>query len=125
MSTPFVFVTTHHIRPERLQQFTELHDEYVGFVETHEPRMLGHFTYLNEDGTKVSLVQIHPDAESADHHLQVVAPRLAAVAGVVENTAIEVYGEPGPAVQAALDHNRNAGVAVRVTNQVLSGFSRQ
>jgi hypothetical protein len=124
MSTPFVLVTTHRIKPDRLEQFRALHEDYIGFVEEHEPQTLGHFSYVNEDGTEVSLVQIHPNAGSADHHLQVVAPRLAAVAEVVENTAIEVYGEPGPTVRAALDRNRESGVAVRVTNRVLGGFGR-
>ncbi len=124
MNTPFVFITTHRIKPDGRDQFTALHREYVRFVEEHEPRMLGHFTYLNEDGTEVSLLQWHADAESADQHLEVVAPRLAAVGDVVENTAIEVYGDPGPTVRAALERNRDAGVAVRITNQVLGGFSR-
>ena len=124
MVTPFVFVTTHRIKPGGRQQFTALHREYVRFVEEHEPQMLGHFTYLSEDGTEVSLLQWHADAGSAEQHLDVVAPRLAVVGEVVENTAIEVYGDPGPTVRAALDRNRDAGVAVRITNQVLGGFSR-
>jgi hypothetical protein len=124
MPTPFVFVTTHRIKPGGREQFAALHREYVRFVEEHEPRLLGHFTYLTQDGTEVSLLQLHPDAASADQHLEVVAPRLAVVGDIVENTAIEVYGDPGPRVRAALDRNRDAGVAVRITNQVLGGFSR-
>lgn len=124
MDTPFVFVTTHRIKPDRQEQFAALHEEYVRLVEAHEPRILGHFSYLNEDGTEVSLVQVHPDAASADHHLEVVASRLASATDVVDNTAIEVYGAPGPAVRAALDRNRDAGVTVRITNQLLGGFSR-
>ena len=124
MSTPFVFVTTHRIKPGRLDHFNALHDDYLDFVEAHEPRMLGHHSYLSEDGTTVSLVQIHPDSESAEYHLQIVAPRLAAATEIVENTAIEIYGEPGPAVRAALAHNLDAGVPVRVTSQVLGGFTR-
>jgi hypothetical protein len=124
MTAPFVLITTHRIKPGHEAEFTALHDEYLSFVERNEPRLLGHFTYSSEDGSEVSLVQVHPDSESADHHLQVVAPRLAEVADVVENSAIEVYGEPGPGVRAALDRNRDAGVSVRVTTRVLGGFVR-
>ena len=124
MSSPFVFVTTHRIKPGNLDRFTALNEEYLDFVEQQEPRMLAHFTYLSADGTEVSLVQVHPDSESAEHHLQLVAPRLVAAAEVVENVAIEVYGEPGPVVQAALAHNAAAGVPVRVNSRVLGGFSR-
>ncbi len=125
MIAPFVFITTHRIKPGRQAQFAQIHTDYLGFVERNEPRLLGHFTYSSEDGTEVSLVQVHPDGESADHHLQVVAPRLAEVADVVENSAIEVYGDPGPGVRAALDRNREAGVSVRVTNRVVGGFARR
>jgi hypothetical protein len=124
MSTPFVFVTTHRIKPGGLDRFKALHDEYLDFLEAHEPRLLGHHSYLSEDGTTVSLVQIHTDPESAEHHLQIVAPRLAAATEIVENTAIEVYGEPGPAVRAALAHNVDDGVPVRVTSRALGGFTR-
>jgi hypothetical protein len=86
--------------------------------------MQAHFTYLSDDGREASLVQIHADAASADHHLDVVGPRLAEAAELVENVAIEVYGEPGPRVQAALAHNAEAGVSVRVNNRDLGGFRR-
>lgn len=124
MYTPFVFITTHRIEPDGREEFMTLHRDYVHFVEENEPGMLGHFTYLNADGTEVSLVQLHTDAESADRHLEAIAPHLAAVGHLVENTAIEVYGNPGPTVQAALARNRDAGVAVRISNQVLDDFSR-
>jgi hypothetical protein len=124
MSTPFVFITTHSIKPGSLGRFTALHDDYLDFVEANEPRMLGHHSYASEDGTTVSLVQIHQDTESAEHHLQIVASRLADATEIVENTAIEVYGAPGPAVRAALAHNRDAGVPVRVTSEILGGFTR-
>ena len=124
MSNPFVFITTHRIRPGQLERFKTLNTEYLALVEAHEPRMQAHFTYLSADGSEASLVQVHPDAESADHHLEVVGPRLAEAAELVDNVAIEVYGEPGPRVQAALAHNVEAGVPVRVNNQALGGFRR-
>jgi hypothetical protein len=125
MASPFVLVTTHRIRPDRLQQFAAVHDEYVRFIEEHEPRMLAHHTYMSDGRTEVSLLQVHPDADAADDHLQLVAPRLTSVTDIVDNTFIEVYGAPGPVVQAALDRNSAAGVAVRVTSHVLGGFDRQ
>ena len=124
MSSPFVFITTHRIKPGALERFTALHEEYLDVVEQHEPRALAHFTFVNAEGTEASLVQIHPDAESAEHHLAVVAPHLVEAAELVENVAIETYGEPGPRVRAALDHNAQAGVTVRVHPRPLGGFAR-
>jgi len=124
MSSPFVFITTHRIRPGQLERFKALNAEYLALVEDKEPRMRAHCTYLSDDGTEVSLVQIHPDADSAEHHLEIVAPRLADAAELVDNVAIEVFGEPGPRVRGALAHNAEAGVAVRVNGHDLGGFSR-
>ena len=52
--------------------------------------------YVNEDGTEVGVVQIHPDAASMEFHMDVVAERAArAYAETLEaTTSIQVYGEP-------------------------------
>jgi hypothetical protein len=56
---PFVFMTTYRIREGRLEEFTGLAEQYLQFVEAHEPDMVAHFIYLDKDGTEVSLVQVH------------------------------------------------------------------
>ena len=68
-------------------------------------------------------MQIHLDAASADHHLQLIAPTLMQTADLIDNVAIEVYGSPGPGVEAALHHNATAGVPVRVTPVPDGGFT--
>jgi hypothetical protein len=56
--------------------------------------------YVNDDGTEVGVVQVHPDAVSMEFHMGVVAERAArACAETLEaTTSIQVYGEPGDAV---------------------------
>ena len=41
-------------------------------VEANEPRISAFNAYANDDGTEVSVVQVHPDAESMMAHMQVV-----------------------------------------------------
>jgi ribosome recycling factor len=73
----------------------------------------------------VSLVQVHPDAASADHHLEVAGSRILAAADLFENVGVDVYGSPGPLLQLAIAHNANSGVPVRVFDAVLGGFARK
>ena len=124
MTLPFVLITTHRIKPGSADRFAAVQREYFELVETNEPQLLAHFAYVNDAASEVSLVQVHPDAASADHHLQLVAPTLLAAAELIENVAIEVYGEPGPTLQGALDHNASSGVPVRVARAGTDGFSR-
>jgi hypothetical protein len=124
MSSPFVLVTTHRIAPGDLESFKALNEEYLDFVEQNEPQMLAHLSSCSGDGTIVSLVQVHPDAASADHHLEIAGPRILAAADLIENVGIDVYGTPGPLLQAAIAHNADAGVPVRRFDACLGGFAR-
>ena len=78
MTTPFVLITTHRIKPGRLDELVVATREYNDFVEANEPLVQAHVAYVDEGGDEISLVQVHPDAESADSHLQLRASTSAA-----------------------------------------------
>jgi hypothetical protein len=124
MTTPFVFITTHKVRPGSLDALKALTRDYTAFLDEHDARLVAHSAFLNEDETELSLVQVHPDAASAEHHMRIVEPSIAAAAELTEPVAITVYGRPGPAVQATLDHLGGAGVPVTVRDGDLGGFTR-
>ena len=50
--------------------------------------------YANEEGTEVAVVQVHPDTESMQHHMQVVRQHITdAYASLLdETTSIQVFG---------------------------------
>ena len=124
MTTPFIFITTHRIKPGRLDELAAATREYNDFIEANEPLVHAHVAYTDEDRGEISLVQVHPDAESADNHLRLAGEHIGRAADLVETVAITVYGEPGPAVSAALAHNAAAGAAVTVRPDRLAGFLR-
>jgi hypothetical protein len=124
MTTPFVFITTHKVRPGSLDALKALTRDYTAFLDEHDARLVAHSAFLNEDETELSLVQVHPDAASAEHHMRIVEPSIAAAAELTEPEAVTVYGRPGPAVQATLDHLGGVGVPVTVHNGDLGGFTR-
>jgi hypothetical protein len=126
MPAPFIFVTTHRISEGRLEEFTALAEQYLQFVEAHEPDMVAHYAYLDEDGTEVSLVQVHPDAASAERHMQVAGELIGrGIALTDATTRIEVYGRPGPIVGRAVAANAENGATVSVKATGLGHFTRR
>jgi hypothetical protein len=72
----------------------------------------------------VAVVQVHPDAAAVDHHMQVAGELIGQALALVDTVGVEVYGEPGPVLRQALDHNTSAGVPVTVEPAALGGFTR-
>ena len=79
-------------------------------------KLLAFNEYVNEDGTGVGVVQVHPNAASMEIHMQVVAERAArAYAKTLEaTTSVQVYGEPSGAVLEMLRRQAGAGVPMTV-----------
>jgi hypothetical protein len=124
MTTPFVLITTHRVRPGRLDELVAATREYNDFVEANEPLVHAHVAYVDEGRDEISLVQVHPDAESADSHLQLAGEHISRGVELAETVAITVYGDPGPAVRHALEHNAAAGATITVKPARLAGFLR-
>lgn len=123
MSAPFVMITTHRVPPERLDDLESLTRTYLDHVEAHEPRAQVHSAYLDADRAEVALVQVHPDSAAADQHMQVAHDLIGQGLAPTDTVGVEVYGEPGPLLREALDHNRAAGVPVTV-KAGWGGFTR-
>src|SRR3984893_4229443 len=100
MSGPFIFIATNRLREGKLATERERAGELSSFIKANEPQLLAFNEYVNEDGTEVGVVQMHPDAVSMELHMEVVAERAArAYAETLDaTTSIQVYGEPSDAV---------------------------
>lgn len=126
MSGPFIFIATNRLKPGKLGDERVRVPGLVEFVEANEPRLLAFNEYVDEEGTEVAVVQVHPDADSMAFHMEVVAERAAAAyAETVEaTTGIEVFGAPSDAVLEMLRRQAGAGVPLRVKPLHLGGFVR-
>jgi hypothetical protein len=76
MPAPFVFITTHKVKPGQYDRFIALSRDFEEFLRVNEPDLLGSYAYLDADNSEVSLVQIHRDAKSAEHHMNVAAQKI-------------------------------------------------
>ena len=123
---PFIFIATNRLQPDKLVEEKGRVPGLVDFIQANEPRLIAFNEYVNEDGTEVAVVQVHPDADSMTFHMSLIAERAAsAYADTIEaTTSIQVFGTAGKAVVEMLRHQAGAGVPLSVKPYHLGGFTR-
>jgi quinol monooxygenase YgiN len=96
MAGPFIFIGTHTLEQGKFEDFKANCRALAEVVEAEEPRMIAFNVYASEDGTEVSVVQVHPDAESMMFHMQVVRQHItgAYADSLEQTTSMAVYGPP-------------------------------
>jgi hypothetical protein len=126
MRGPFIFIATNRLKPGALERERERVPGLVEFVAAEEPRVIAFNEYAGEAGDEVSVVQVHPDAESFETHLGIIAARAQdAYAGTLAATVrIQVFGQPTPAILELLRAQAGSGAEISVNGEHLGGFTR-
>jgi hypothetical protein len=124
MAEPFIFIGTHTIKEGKLEDFKQHFREFSKFVEENEPRLIHFELYINEDGTEVSVVQVHPDADSMAFHMQVGGEHFARAYEFLDTTkSIQIYGTPSDDLMERMKQVSLPGVPVIVKSE-FAGFNR-
>jgi hypothetical protein len=122
---PLVVVDTSEVLEGRLEDLKTAFHELVEFVETSEPEPIGYWMYLNEDGSRMTIVQVHPDSASMEFHMKVAGPAFARLKDMLRLRSIDVYGEPSGELLAQLQQKaRMLGDATVAVHGLHRGFSR-
>ena len=125
MSEPFIFIGTHTIREGKLEDFKKQWRELLDVVEVKEPRLIAFNAYVNEDGTELTVVQVHPDADSMLFHMQLAHEHITrATEELLDTRDIQVYGPPNDAVLGMIRELSQAGVPLILKPNHLGGFTR-
>jgi NAD(P)-dependent dehydrogenase (short-subunit alcohol dehydrogenase family) len=127
MSTaPLIFIATNRLKPGAIDAERARVPDQVQFLERSEPRLIAFHEYANADGTEVTVVQVHPDAESMTVHLPTVQERAArAYEETLDATvSVQIFGEAAPGMLESLEQQAGTGVAVSVMAEHLGGFTR-
>jgi hypothetical protein len=126
MTAPFIFIGTHKVKPGKLEEFKAWFADYCDTtVEPNEPRLLSFSAYANPDANEVTVVQVHPDAESMVHHMSVITEHVGrAYADFLERESRwQVYGTPRAGVLELIQ--QMGGSAEPITSQEpFAGFTR-
>jgi hypothetical protein len=123
MPQPFILITTSTIKDGELDNVKALSTRFADLVEEHDTGLLSFHFYIDDDGTRVSNVQIHRDPDSMETYLPVAQPLIAEALELTQTEAIDVFGTPGPMLQQVLRMNAEQGAIVRVTPSHLAGFT--
>ena len=131
LSTPFISISTLRVKEGKLEGYTQYTRELLNIFEANEPQLIAFHVFLNEDGTEMTSIQIHPNAASMDVHLQVlghVLPRLKEQFGdvceFIELTRIEYYGTASARALESVRSFSEAGVALSFKPLHVAGFTR-
>jgi hypothetical protein len=126
MAGPFIFVATNRLKPGKFDLERARVPGLVEFIETAEPRLLAFHEYANAEGTEVAVVQVHPDTDSFEFHMNAVRERASKAYDETldATTGIEVFGSPTPRIMEMLRQAAGSGVEYRVQLHHLGGFTR-
>jgi quinol monooxygenase YgiN len=123
---PFIFIGTHKVKPGKLEEFKAwFADNIETTIEPNEPRLLAFNAYANPDANEVTVVQVHPDAESMVHHMSVITEHVSrAYSDFLERESRwQIYGTPRAGVLELIQ--QLAGEADTPTSQEpFAGFTR-
>lgn len=125
MSDGIVYIDTSDVREGALEELQAGMKELVDFVEANEPRIISYNVYFNEEGTRMTVMHVHPDAESVEYHLEVAGPIFRRFVELVTLTSTHIYGRPSERVLKQADEKvRLLGRGVVDVQALHAGFTR-
>ncbi len=125
MVEPLIFITTLTLKEEgKLEDFKQYLREFCKFIEANEPRIIHFEQYINEDGTEVTGVQIHPDEDSMRFHLQLIREHMAQAFEFIDAIkSLQIYGTPSDAFVEQQKQTVGPDVPV-IFKSKFAGFNR-
>ena len=126
MAGPFIFIATNKLKTGKLEAERGRVPGLVDFIQANEPRLVAFNEYANDEGTEVSVVQVHPDADSFEFHMGVVRERASRAyeETLDATTGIQVFGTPTETIFEMLRQAAGTGVQYTVKPHHLGGFVR-
>jgi hypothetical protein len=126
MSGPYVYIGTYTIKSGRQDEARERCGKLVELVQEKEPRLISFNIYLDDEATQMSVVQVHPDAESMEWHLEVVAEHIAtSFESFLGSTVYEhTFGRPTESLTRTLLQWADPGASATSMPDHVAGFTR-
>ena len=98
MSKPLIVISKFRVKEGKLEELREYYNKIVDIIEANKPQIIAFHGFLNEEGTEVTVIHVHPDTAAMEYHIQVVKENWDESFGqytqMVEGTTIEYYGTP-------------------------------
>lgn len=95
MSGSILYIDCSEVREGKLEELKSAMSELVGLVHANEPRLIAYNAYFTEDGTRMTVVHVHPDSDSLKLHMKVSGPSFPKFVELLRLLTIDLSGEPG------------------------------
>jgi len=124
-SEPIVFISHFEVKPGHAAAFRAMWRSVIGQLEASKPATVAQIAYLNDDGSRLSIVHVFPDADALATHVLGADERSRAVYEHIVPAGWEIYGRPPDQELAGLRAEaESAGVTLLVAPEVVGGFLR-
>lgn len=125
MSDAIVYIDTAEVREGALEELKAAMKDLVEFVAANEPRLIAYNVYFSDDGKRMTVVHLHPDSASLEHHLEVAGPVFPRFVELVTLSEIHVHGDPGEKLLTQLHEKaRLLGRDAVAVEALHAGFTR-
>ena len=124
MGNPIVYVGKYRLASENVDVFRKVAKEVAQYVEENEPQLLAYIEYMSEDGPEASTIQIHPDSESMETHLEVAGAKFGDAMALMEDVKIDLYGALSESLRERLTYMAQTFGVSLTLHQSHAGFAR-
>ena len=125
MSEPIVFISHFRVKPGQLDALKPYLREGSATLRADMPRTVAFLAYIDEPGTRASIVHVFPDSDAMDLHFEGAEDRSRGAYELLEPDGWEIYGTPSAAALAMMREGA-AAAAVHLTVEpgYIGGFLR-
>lgn len=125
MSDSIISIDSSAIREGKLEELKKAMKELVEFVDANEPRPTAYNVYFGEDGTRMTVVQVHPDSASMEFHMDVAGPAFPKLSEFLTLLRVDIYGQPSDKLLEQMRGKARAlGNAPVIVHELYTGFTR-
>jgi hypothetical protein len=122
---PIVVIDSSEIREGKIDELKKALTELVKFVEASEAEPIAYRIYIDEDGNRMTVMQIHPTSASMELHMSLAGPIFRKFTELVVLSRVDFYGTPSDAVLEQMRQKAELlGNAPVVVNELHAGFAR-
>lgn len=125
MADPLIVVDSSEIRKGKLEEVRAAVTELIDFVRANETEPLAYSVYFDDAGSRMTVLQIHPDSASMEAHLEIAGPLFQKFADLLALSRVDFYGRPSEALLGQMRQKAQLlGGAPVVVNEPHAGFTR-
>jgi hypothetical protein len=125
LAEPIAFISHFRVKRGKAAAVRTMFAAGATQLAVAKPQTAAFLGYLDERGTRLTIVHLFPDAEAMDAHFEGADQRSQAAYELFEPAGWEIYGHPSAAALAMIEREAaQAGVPLMVAPKALGGFTR-